>query len=85
VHRNLIFGRFIRTATVNPSKNGYYYWSLVITTAYLYNMMLVIARFTFDDLQDSYRDIWLVLDYISDAVYILDTIVEARKGWHLSA
>ncbi|XP_032432961.1 cyclic nucleotide gated channel subunit alpha 2b [Xiphophorus hellerii] len=66
---------------VSPSDDAYYRWLFVIAIAVLYNWFLVIARACFDKLQVSIYICWLVLDYISDAVYILDSFVRLRTGF----
>uniref|UniRef100_A0A672JP52 Cyclic nucleotide-binding domain-containing protein n=1 Tax=Salarias fasciatus TaxID=181472 RepID=A0A672JP52_SALFA len=66
---------------VSPSDNAYYRWLFVIAIAVLYNWFLVVARACFDKLQVGNYICWLVLDYISDAVYIMDTCVRLRTGF----
>uniref|UniRef100_A0A3P9IYH9 Cyclic nucleotide gated channel subunit alpha 2b n=1 Tax=Oryzias latipes TaxID=8090 RepID=A0A3P9IYH9_ORYLA len=66
---------------VSPSDDIYYRWLLVISITVLYNWFVVVARACFDQLQVTFFIWWLVLDYISDTVYILDTIVRLRTGF----
>uniref|UniRef100_A0A3B4XTF7 Cyclic nucleotide gated channel subunit alpha 2 n=1 Tax=Seriola lalandi dorsalis TaxID=1841481 RepID=A0A3B4XTF7_SERLL len=66
---------------VSPSDNAYYRWLFVIATAVLYNLFLVVARACFDKLQVGNYICWLVLDYLSDTVYIMDTCVRLRTGF----
>ncbi|KAF7205974.1 cyclic nucleotide gated channel subunit alpha 2b [Nothobranchius furzeri] len=66
---------------VSPSDNAYYRWLFVIATAVLYNWFLVVVRACFDDLQVDYYICWLILDYLSDTVYILDTCVRLCTGF----
>ncbi|KAM9728834.1 cyclic nucleotide gated channel subunit alpha 2b [Menidia menidia] len=66
---------------VSPSDNAYYRWLFVIATAVLYNWFLVVVRACFDRLQTENYIWWLVLDYLSDTVYIMDTIVRLRTGF----
>ncbi|XP_061596914.1 cyclic nucleotide gated channel subunit alpha 2b [Cololabis saira] len=66
---------------VSPSDDAYYRWLFVITTAVLYNWFLVVARACFDRLQVDNYIFWLVLDYLSDTMYILDTGVRLRTGF----
>ncbi|CAK6953611.1 PREDICTED: cyclic nucleotide-gated olfactory channel [Scomber scombrus] len=65
---------------VSPSDTAYYRWLFVIATAVLYNWFLVVARACFDKLQVGNYICWLVLDYLSDTVYIMDTCVRLRTG-----
>uniref|UniRef100_A0A3P9CD80 Cyclic nucleotide gated channel subunit alpha 2 n=1 Tax=Maylandia zebra TaxID=106582 RepID=A0A3P9CD80_9CICH len=66
---------------VSPSDDVYYRWLFVIALAVLYNWFLVVARACFDELQVSNYICWLVLDYLSDALYITDTCVRLRTGF----
>ncbi|XP_070554095.1 cyclic nucleotide-gated channel alpha-3-like [Ptychodera flava] len=66
---------------VNASGAFYYRWLCVISLAVLYNLYLIIARAVFEDLQKENLTLWLTLDYLSDAVYILDMIVKSRTGY----
>uniref|UniRef100_A0A4W5LXD0 Cyclic nucleotide gated channel subunit alpha 2 n=1 Tax=Hucho hucho TaxID=62062 RepID=A0A4W5LXD0_9TELE len=76
-------GRFRKWGVfvVSPSDDMYYRWLFVIAIAVLYNWILIVARACFDKLQTSNYICWLVLDYLSDAVYILDTCVRLRTGF----
>ncbi|XP_066571381.1 cyclic nucleotide-gated channel alpha-2-like [Amia ocellicauda] len=66
---------------VNPADNLYYRWLFIMATAVLYNWCLLVARACFDNLQTSCFILWLVLDYVSDSFYILDTCVRLRTGF----
>uniref|UniRef100_A0A674MWJ5 Cyclic nucleotide gated channel subunit alpha 2 n=1 Tax=Takifugu rubripes TaxID=31033 RepID=A0A674MWJ5_TAKRU len=66
---------------VSPSDNAYYRWLFVIAVAVLYNWFLVVARACFDKLQVENYICWLVLDYLSDLIYLLDTGVRLRTGF----
>ncbi|XP_049599718.1 cyclic nucleotide-gated cation channel [Syngnathus scovelli] len=66
---------------VSPSDDAYYRWLFVITAAVLYNWFLVVARACFDKLQVANYICWLVLDYLSDIVYVMDTCVRLRTGF----
>ncbi|XP_061755501.1 cyclic nucleotide gated channel subunit alpha 2b [Nerophis ophidion] len=66
---------------VSPSDDAYYRWLFVIAAAVLYNWFLVVARACFDRLQVTNYICWLVLDYICDTVYIMDTCVRLRTGF----
>ncbi|XP_056450585.1 cyclic nucleotide gated channel subunit alpha 2b [Gadus chalcogrammus] len=66
---------------VSPSDDSYYRWLFVIAAAVLYNWVLVVARACFDKLQLEMYICWLVLDYISDLVYLMDTCVRLRTGF----
>ncbi|KAG7464918.1 hypothetical protein MATL_G00170710 [Megalops atlanticus] len=64
-----------------PADDIYYRWLFVIAAAVLYNWCLLVARACFDELQTDSFILWLVLDYLSDAIYILDSCVRLRTGF----
>ncbi|XP_017674618.1 PREDICTED: cyclic nucleotide-gated olfactory channel [Lepidothrix coronata] len=66
---------------VDPAGDWYYRWLAVIAVPVLYNWCLLVARACFTDLQETYFVLWLVLDYISDALYIGDTVIRLRTGF----
>ncbi|KAM6984490.1 cyclic nucleotide gated channel subunit alpha 2b [Tautogolabrus adspersus] len=76
-----IFRKKWELFVVSPADNAYYRWLFVIATAVLYNWFLVVARACFDKLQVGNYICWLVLDYMSDFVYIMDTCVRLRTGF----
>ncbi|XP_019395838.1 PREDICTED: cyclic nucleotide-gated olfactory channel [Crocodylus porosus] len=66
---------------VDPSGDWYYRWLPVIALPVLYNWCLLVARACFSDLQRGYFILWLVLDYISDCIYIADIVIRSRTGF----
>ncbi|KAK1167411.1 hypothetical protein AOXY_G12177 [Acipenser oxyrinchus oxyrinchus] len=66
---------------VDPAENLYNHWLLIIAIPVLYNWCMLIVRACFDDLQTENYILWLVLDYVSDALYIMDTFVRLRTGF----
>ncbi|KAM6061338.1 cyclic nucleotide-gated channel alpha-2 [Chlamydotis macqueenii] len=66
---------------VDPAGDWYYRWLAVIAVPVLYNWCLLVARACFSDLQKTYVVLWLVLDYISDSVYIGDIVIRLRTGF----
>uniref|UniRef100_A0A8C1WEK7 Cyclic nucleotide gated channel subunit alpha 2b n=1 Tax=Cyprinus carpio TaxID=7962 RepID=A0A8C1WEK7_CYPCA len=69
------------TFIVSPSDDIYYYWLLFIAAAVLYNWVLLVARACFDQMQTENLIVWLVFDYLCDAVYILDSCMRLRTGY----
>ena len=65
---------------MDPASNTYYRWLFVISAAVLYNLTLIIARSVFWKLQDKYSVWWFVLDYMCDAIYLMDMFVQLRTG-----
>ncbi|XP_029460812.1 cyclic nucleotide-gated olfactory channel isoform X2 [Rhinatrema bivittatum] len=70
-----------RIFVVNPAGKWYYRWLLVIALPVLYNWSLLVARACFNDLQKGYTLIWLVLDYVSDSIYVADIVIRLRTGF----
>ncbi|XP_035034985.1 cyclic nucleotide gated channel subunit alpha 2b [Hippoglossus stenolepis] len=76
-----IFRKKWNLFVVSPSDDAYYRWLFVIAIAVLYNWFLVVARACYDELQVGNYICWLVLDYLSDTVYLMDTCVRLRTGY----
>ncbi|GAB5570842.1 cGMP-gated cation channel alpha-1 [Prionailurus iriomotensis] len=66
---------------IDPSGNIYYNWLFCITLPVMYNWTMIIARACFDELQSDYLEYWLIFDYLSDIVYLLDMFVRTRTGY----
>uniref|UniRef100_A0A3P8SI50 Cyclic nucleotide gated channel subunit alpha 3 n=1 Tax=Amphiprion percula TaxID=161767 RepID=A0A3P8SI50_AMPPE len=66
---------------MDPATDMYYYWLCTISIPVFYNLMLLVARACFNELQSTNVTLWMTLDYISDALYYLDTFVRARTGF----
>ncbi|XP_022320643.1 cyclic nucleotide-gated channel alpha-3-like [Crassostrea virginica] len=73
--------RYWKTFVVDPSQSYYYRWLFVISFAVLYNIVIVIARSVFAELQTEYLALWMVLDYFTDFLYIMDMIISMRTGY----
>lgn len=68
---------------INPNNKAFYYWLIIFTLCYAYNLTFLIARMVFWELQEieSYF-VWLILDYgISDVVYLTDIFIQFRTGF----
>uniref|UniRef100_F6TI96 Cyclic nucleotide-gated channel alpha-1 n=1 Tax=Equus caballus TaxID=9796 RepID=F6TI96_HORSE len=66
---------------IDPAGNTYYNWLFCITLPVMYNWTMVIARACFDELQSDYLEYWLIFDYLSDVIYLLDMFVRTRTGY----
>lgn len=73
--------RYWKGFIVDPSQSYYYRWLFVISIAVLYNIIFIIARATFVEMQLNYVTLWFTLDYCSDFLYILDMVVSAKTGY----
>ena len=52
----------------------------MVSVCVVYNWVFIIARSAFEDLQNGLLVLWLVMDYISDGVYILDMLIQFKTG-----
>ncbi|KAJ8407274.1 hypothetical protein AAFF_G00278480 [Aldrovandia affinis] len=66
---------------MDPAADLYYRWLSVIAVPVMYNLMMLITRACFNELQNKFTTLWIVLDYTADGVYLLDTFVRARTGF----
>ncbi|CAK8697530.1 cyclic nucleotide-gated channel alpha-3-like [Clavelina lepadiformis] len=66
---------------IDPAEGFYFWWLLIITCAVFYNLVFVIARSCFGDLQARYTLLWIPFDYLCDIAYILDMIVRQKTGF----
>ncbi|XP_043548201.1 cyclic nucleotide-gated channel cone photoreceptor subunit alpha isoform X1 [Chiloscyllium plagiosum] len=66
---------------IDPSENLYYRWLSVIAVPVLYNWCMLVCRACFDELQIRNLTLWLVLDYLSDVIYVTDSAVRFRTGF----
>ncbi|XP_063634493.1 cyclic nucleotide-gated cation channel subunit A-like [Cydia splendana] len=64
----------------DPTQPGHYHWLAVVSLAILYNVVFVIGRAVFWEL-DTITVVWFVLDYICDAIYLVDTVVHVHEGY----
>ncbi|XP_074660482.1 cyclic nucleotide-gated channel alpha-3-like [Tubulanus polymorphus] len=66
---------------LNPYSNLYYYWLAFVSFACVYNILMIIVRAVFIDLQVQYHGLWYSMDFLCDAVYLFDMIVRFRTGF----
>ncbi|XP_051562831.1 cyclic nucleotide-gated channel cone photoreceptor subunit alpha-like isoform X2 [Myxocyprinus asiaticus] len=66
---------------MDPSTDKYYRWLSVIAAPVFYNLMMLVTRACFNELQNSYTTLWMILDFTSDAIYYTDTFVRSRTGF----
>ncbi|XP_065577698.1 cyclic nucleotide-gated channel alpha-3-like isoform X2 [Artemia franciscana] len=69
------------TFVFDPAGKLSYYWSVVVSLAFLYNFWVPIYRFAFQEINNTSRVLWFCLDYTSDFLYILDIIFHLRTGY----
>ncbi|XP_047230885.1 cyclic nucleotide-gated channel cone photoreceptor subunit alpha isoform X2 [Girardinichthys multiradiatus] len=66
---------------MDPSADQYYRWLSVIAGPVFYNLIMIVTRASFNELQNSYTNLWIVLDYTADIIYCMDTFVRSRTGY----
>ena len=55
-------------------------WLMVVSLAVLYNVIFVLGRAVFWELNNSVPWLWWTLDYLCDTIYIADIFVHAHEG-----
>ena len=65
---------------LDPQHYVYHYWLGVISFAVVYNLLLIPARSSFDELDRDFRAIWIALDYTFDLIYLIDIFLQSRTG-----
>ncbi|XP_046410370.1 cyclic nucleotide-gated cation channel subunit A isoform X1 [Neodiprion pinetum] len=66
---------------IDPTLPFHYRWLLVVSLAVLYNLVFVVGRAVFWELNNAVPGVWYLLDYVCDAIYLLDIIVHAHEGY----
>ena len=56
----------------DPAGRLCYYWSMVVSFAFLYNFWVIIFRFSFAEITLDSLLIWFSLDYLMDLIYLFD-------------
>ncbi|XP_068899374.1 cyclic nucleotide-gated cation channel subunit A-like isoform X2 [Tenebrio molitor] len=66
---------------VDPALPSYYKWLMIVSLAVLYNVIFVLGRAVFWELNNSVPWLWWTLDYLCDTIYIADIFVHAHEGY----
>ena len=69
------------TFVFDPSGRFAYWWSAVVSVAFVYNFWVIIYRFAFDEINKNTIHIWFTLDYLADFLYVLDIAFHFRTGF----
>ncbi|XP_026315804.1 cyclic nucleotide-gated cation channel subunit A isoform X2 [Hyposmocoma kahamanoa] len=64
----------------DPTQSYHYHWLAMVSLAILYNVVFVIGRAVFWEL-DNLTFVWFILDYLCDAIYVFDTIIHMHEGY----
>ncbi|XP_018897668.2 cyclic nucleotide-gated channel alpha-3 isoform X1 [Bemisia tabaci] len=65
----------------DPAGRLCYYWSMIVSLAFLYNFWVIIYRFAFQEINRDSILVWFVLDYSADFLYIIDILFHFRTGY----
>ncbi|XP_058981654.1 cyclic nucleotide-gated cation channel beta-3 [Musca domestica] len=65
----------------DPAGRLCYYWSMVVSLAFLYNFWVIIYRFAFQEINRRTIVVWFCLDYFSDLLYLIDIFFHFRTGY----
>lgn len=77
------FGGLLRGyLAFDTSQNSHYYWLCVIYCAVLYNLIFVVGRAVFWELENLFPVGWYVIDYSFDIVYLIDIFIRMHEGKH---
>ncbi|KAG8238935.1 hypothetical protein J437_LFUL000773 [Ladona fulva] len=55
-------------------------WLALVTVAALYNVVFIIGRAVFWELDEKWPKLWTILDALSDFIYLTDMLVHAHEG-----
>ncbi|XP_069946099.1 cyclic nucleotide-gated channel rod photoreceptor subunit alpha isoform X3 [Cherax quadricarinatus] len=69
------------TFVFDPAGRLCYYWSMVVSLAFLYNLWVMVYRFAFQEITRGTILVWFCLDYFADLIYILDILFHFRTGY----
>eukprot|EP00076_Gallus_gallus_P016888 XP_015136423.1 cyclic nucleotide-gated cation channel alpha-4 isoform X2 [Gallus gallus] len=66
---------------LDPSGERYYWWLSAMVLPVLYNWVVIICRCCFTEVQERHAALWLSLDCVGDALYLLDIGVRLHTGF----
>ncbi|XP_068145948.1 cyclic nucleotide-gated cation channel subunit A [Drosophila tropicalis] len=67
--------------SVDPTLQSHYRWLAVVSLAVLYNIIFVVGRAVFWEINKNAPGVWYTLDYLCDFIYLLDTLVHMHEGF----
>ena len=65
----------------DPAGRLCYYWSLIVSLAFLYNLWVIVYRFAFQEITWDTILVWFALDYFADLIYVVDILFHFRTGY----
>jgi hypothetical protein len=69
------------TFIFDPSGRLSYYWTSIISLAFLYNFWIIIFRFSFHELTSDNFLLWFLFDYTCDLLYVMDIMFNFRTAY----
>jgi len=69
------------TFVFDPSGRLTYWWTSIISLAFLYNFWIIIFRFSFYELTPKNLHIWFIFDYSCDFLYLMDIMFNFRTAY----
>ncbi|CRL07220.1 CLUMA_CG020201, isoform A [Clunio marinus] len=69
------------TFVFDPAGRLCYYWSMVVSLAFLYNFWVIIYRFAFQEINSETLLVWFWFDYFTDFLYLIDILFHFRTGY----
>lgn len=69
------------TFVFDPAGRLCYYWTAVVSLAFLYNLWVMMYRFAFNEICSDNIVLWFCLDYMADFIYIIDIVFHFRTGY----
>ena len=69
------------TFVFDPSGRLSYWWSSVVSIAFIYNFWVIIYRFAFQEINSDNISVWFSLDYLADLLYVMDIAFHFRTGY----
>ncbi|KAL9921115.1 cyclic nucleotide-gated ion channel subunit A isoform 3-T6 [Glossina fuscipes fuscipes] len=67
--------------SVNPTLQSHYRWLAVVSLAVLYNIIFVVGRAVFWEINNKAAILWYFLDYWCDFIYLIDILVHMHEGY----
>ena len=64
-----------------PDSDCTFFWLTILNLCFLYNIWLIIARQSFENLQIMFAFYWKIADSVSDFIYLIDILVHFRTGY----
>ncbi|CAD7076772.1 unnamed protein product [Hermetia illucens] len=73
--------RLCNRLSVDPSLPSHYRWLAIVSLAVLYNIIFVVGRAVFWEINRKATPLWWFLDYLCDFIYLVDTLVHMHEGY----